>query len=103
MSKQVTYDGRGRFQVRFSFDRRIVDVVKGLPSRRWHPDDKYWSVPEDQVVSLVDVLQPEGFEFDEPTREIYRAHGGSRDLEPIPAPAGNPGQPSLFGVPDPPQ
>ena len=102
MSKQVTYDGRDRFQVRFSFDRRLVDVVKGLPSRQWHPDKKYWSVPEDQVVSLVEVLQPEGFEFDEPTREIYRAHGGSRDLEPIPAPVGNPEQPGLFGVPDPP-
>jgi exodeoxyribonuclease VII large subunit len=94
LSKQVTYDGRGRFQVRFSFDRRLVDLVKGLPSRRWHPDDRYWSVPEDGVITLVDLLQPEGFGFDEPTREIYRAVGGTLDLLPAPA-----GQAGLFDAP----
>jgi exodeoxyribonuclease VII large subunit len=101
LSKQVTYDGRGRFEVRFSFDRRLVDLVKGLPSRRWHPNDKFWSVPEEHVVPLVDLLLPEGFGFDEVTCEIYRMHGGCRDLQPAAPPAGPPGQPSLFGAPNP--
>ena len=98
MSKQVTYDGSGKFEVRFSFDRRLVDLVKGLPGRRWHPSDKFWSVPEEHVVPLVDLLLPEGFGFDEVTCEIYRMHGGSHDLEPAKAPAGPPGQSSLFGA-----
>ena len=107
LSKQVTHDGRGSFEIRFGFDRRLVDLVKTLPDRRWNPTDKHWSVPEGAVVTLVELLHPEGFGFDDTTVKIYQGVGGSVDLEPAkPARAAAPvtTQPSLFadnaGAPD---
>jgi len=94
LSKQVTHDGRGSFEIRFGFDRRLVDIVKSLPSRRWNPTHKHWSVPEDHVVSVVDLLEPEGFGFDAATRDLYRAVGGSRALDAVPR------QPELFPTAD---
>lgn len=88
MSKQVIHDGRGSFEIRFGFDRRLVELVKSLPSRRWNPTHKHWSVPEDHVISVVDLLHPEGFGFDDATRNLYRAVGGSRALDPAPRQAG---------------
>ncbi len=81
MSRQITHDGRGSFQVRFAFDRRLVDLVKTLPTRRWVADAKYWIVPEDEVVALVDLLEPEGFSFDEVTVSLYRSCGGRLALD----------------------
>ena len=37
-------DGR-RLQLRFSYHPDTVARIKEIPGRRWHPDDKYWSVP----------------------------------------------------------
>ncbi len=100
MSRHVTHDGVGRIEIRFPFDRVLVELVKGLPSRRWNADAKFWSVPESDVVSLVDLLNGRGFEFDRATRDLYRALGGQ--TEPAEtrvrrSPAAAPGsQPSLF-------
>ena len=81
MSRQVTHDGRGSFQIRFPFDRRLVDRVKTLPNRRWHADERFWSTPEMDVVELVELLQPEGFRFDRATRDLYSTYGGRLALE----------------------
>ncbi len=96
MSRQVTHDGAGFLQIRFSFDRRLVEVVKALPSRRWNPADKFWSVPEGQVVRLVELLHIEGFGFDEPTCRLYRDLGGALALEAVAALAPRPSLPGLF-------
>ncbi|EQD79262.1 hypothetical protein B1A_01827, partial [mine drainage metagenome] len=32
-------------ELRFSFDRDLVDSVKALPGRRWDPDRRLWTVP----------------------------------------------------------
>ena len=61
MSREVAHDGAGSFLIRFPFDRRLVELLKSLPRRRWQAVDKVWSVPDDDVVLLVDLLQPEGF------------------------------------------
>jgi exodeoxyribonuclease VII large subunit len=97
LSKQVTHDGRGSLEIRFGFDRRLVDLVKTLPDRRWNPTDKYWSVPEAAVVSLVELLQPEGFGFDDATVEIYRGIGGTVVLQAVQAATEVTPQASLFG------
>lgn len=80
MSRMVEHDGRG-FRVRFPFDRRLVDLVKSLPNRRWNPGDKVWVVPEDDLLLLVEALHPEGFAFDEATRTLYAALGGTLPLD----------------------
>ena len=80
MSRDVLHDGAGSFRIRFPFDRRLVELLKSLPRRRWQAADKVWSVPDDDIVLLVELLQPEGFEFDDEARSRYAARGGSRDL-----------------------
>jgi len=82
MSRRVEHDGQHTLQIRFPFDRALVERVKSLPGRRWNASEKFWLVPEDAVLPVVDLLADDGFEFDEPTRELYAALGGSRVLEP---------------------
>jgi exodeoxyribonuclease VII large subunit len=94
VSRQVIHDGAGSLQVRFSFDRRLVDLVKGLSSRRWNPAEKFWSVPEAGVVELVDLLRREGFQFCETTRRLYAERGGLPGL--FDAPADAPGDPQAL-------
>ena len=80
MSREVVHDGAGSFQVRFPFDRRLVELVKSLPRRRFLVADKIWSVPDEDIVVLVELLQPEGFTFDEEARTRYATRGGARAL-----------------------
>lgn len=80
MSRDVVHDGSASLRVRFPFDRRLVDLVKSLPRRRWLSGEKIWSVPDDDVVPLVDLLQPEGFDFDDEVRRLYAERGGTRTL-----------------------
>jgi exodeoxyribonuclease VII large subunit len=98
--REVRYDGAGAFEVRFPFDRRLVDLIKdALPTRRWNAKERFWWVPETDVVQLVDLLRPERFRFDRATRDCYRECGGTLDLpetESGPAPIRAPG---LFDLP----
>ncbi len=80
MRRRVEHDGSGALRVRFSFDRGLVDRIKGLPNRRWVSSERYWSVPDTDVVLLVEVLDGNDFRFDEVTRELYRRMGGRGDL-----------------------
>jgi len=87
VSREVVHDGAGSFQIRFPFDRRLVELVKSLRRRSWQAADKVWSVPDEDIVALVDLLQPEGFTFDDEARNRYAARGGVRALRTTPASA----------------
>ncbi len=94
MSRKVVHDGEASLQIRFAFDRRLVDLVKTLPNRRWQASERFWWTPDDDVVAVVDLLEPHGFDFDEATCELYRSLGGALPLEPSNgAPAGAPAAP----------
>lgn len=80
MSREVVHDGAGSFQIRFPFDRRLVDLVKSLPRRRFLPTEKIWSVPDGDIVALVELLQPEGFTFDDEAQSRYVTLGGAKPL-----------------------
>jgi exodeoxyribonuclease VII large subunit len=80
VSREVVHDGAGSLRVRFPFDRRLVELLKSLPRRRWHADDKVWVVPEGDVGLLVELLQPEGFAFDDDVRRRYADGGGTRSV-----------------------
>lgn len=34
-----------KYEVRFKYDPEIVTLVKNVPGRVWHPEDKFWSIP----------------------------------------------------------
>ncbi|NIM00545.1 MAG: exodeoxyribonuclease VII large subunit [Acidobacteria bacterium] len=89
MSRRVDHDGQ-TLLIRFPFDRALVERVKTLPGRRWNASERYWFVPDDHVVAVVDLLADDGFEFDESTRGLYTALGGSRALDERPASTGGP-------------
>jgi exodeoxyribonuclease VII large subunit len=101
MSRGVTHDGKGALQVRFPFDRALVDRIKTLPHRRWNASERFWSVPDLDVVALVDLLHPEGFRFDRVTRQLYRSMGGKAVLDD--SPGEGPVLPGLFDTPEPPR
>ena len=99
MSRQVTHDGMGSLEIRFPYDRNLVDQVKSLPDRRWVAADRFWSVPETDVVPLVDLLSAQGFEFDRATRDLYVSMGGTRTLPDLSPPVSGPRLPGLFDPP----
>jgi len=37
--------GEGRIAVAFRYDERLVEKIKGVAGRRWHGQERYWSVP----------------------------------------------------------
>ena len=80
MSRRVEHDGKRTLQIRFPYDRDLVDRIKSIPSRRWNASERFWFVPEDLAIDVVDSLVEENFEFDEATRRLYAALGGTRTL-----------------------
>jgi len=81
MSREVQHDGARSLEVRFPFDRELVDLIKTLPRRRWMAADRFWQVPEDDVLSLVDLLRTRGFRFDAATCALYADRGGTATLD----------------------
>ncbi len=73
MARQVTHED-GLLRVSFNYEPRLVEMVRGVPGRKWHPRDKTWTIPSTQVVQVVDLLLPAGFEFDRDTLELYERH-----------------------------
>jgi exodeoxyribonuclease VII large subunit len=97
MTKQVSHDGRNGLHVSFPYDRRLVDLVKTLPNRRWLGEEKLWRVPDVLVVMTVDLLRGEGFAFDEVVRKLYIELGGTLTFDPVRVEAPSPPGPrSLF-------
>ena len=76
MNREVVHDGKGAFQVRFAFERRLVDRIKSLPNRRWNASDRLWLVPEEDVLPLVELLADDRFRFCDTTVRLYQERGG---------------------------
>ena len=55
----------------FDYDERLRHLVRALPERQWDPLARCWKVPKHHVVSVVELLEPEGFSFDRATRDLY--------------------------------
>jgi exodeoxyribonuclease VII large subunit len=101
VSREVRHDGVGAFHVRFPFDRNLVDLVKTLPNRRWNANERFWWVPEQDVVDLVELLEPHSFRFDSATRKAYTVLGGTLSLdESDPSDSTSPRLPGLFDEDD---
>ncbi len=86
MNREVRHDGRNMLQIRFPFDRNLVERIKSLPTRRWNASERFWTVPEHDVVKLVDLLDGDRFSFDDATRTLYASLGGTAEFDPTEAP-----------------
>ena len=63
----------GRIVIRFPYDPMLVTEVKTIPGRRWHRDQKIWSVPLERVGEAARILLPLGFE---PTPQVEKILNG---------------------------
>ena len=45
------------YQIRFSYDPTLVQLIKQVPQRRWIPEQKYWSIPLDKLGFLFNQLK----------------------------------------------
>jgi hypothetical protein len=41
--------GRGRAIVTFAYDVKAIELVKSIPSKRWHRERRYWTIRADDV------------------------------------------------------
>lgn len=96
MSRQITHDGTGALEVRFPYDRQLVDRIKTLPRRRWDATKRSWWIPETDVVLVVDLLNEHDFIVDEATRSMYGVMGGTATLNVAAPPRPSDAQPGLF-------
>lgn len=50
------------YEIRFPYNEFLVDCIKQVPGRRWHPEDKFWSVPKDKVGFFLNLVRGTSFE-----------------------------------------
>ena len=49
------------YKITFPYHPGIVDIVKTIPGRWWHKDEKYWSIPKNHLGMLINAFT--GTEF----------------------------------------
>lgn len=49
------------YEIRFPYNEALVSMVKQVPGRRWHPEDKFWSVPKDKVGFFLNLIEGTSF------------------------------------------
>ena len=54
---QIYRSGKGRIKMVLPYDPELIAKIKTIPGRRWHPEEKCWSVPDsdgilDKLLSL---------------------------------------------------
>jgi hypothetical protein len=42
---QITPGEPGQLIIRFPYSQERVAAIRAVPGRRWHPEEKYWTVP----------------------------------------------------------
>lgn len=50
------------YEIRFPYNDMLVSVVKNVAGRRWHKEDKFWSVPKDKIGFFINQLRGTSFE-----------------------------------------
>lgn len=68
--------------IQFEYDARLVKLMRALPESRFDWERRLWRVPKDHVVPVVELLEKEGFSFDEATQKLYaeRRREGAQHL-----------------------
>jgi exodeoxyribonuclease VII large subunit len=77
-SRQVDVSEDGaELVISFPYDRRLVDVARALPGRRFDGLTKRWRCPADHAREVVDLLVVEGFAITAAARALYLKQGGT--------------------------
>lgn len=50
------------YEVRFTYDPLLVDIVKNVPGRKWEPTGRYWSIPSKNLGFLISAIQGTQYE-----------------------------------------
>lgn len=56
------------YQIRFPYDQELIELVKNVPGRTWHPESKCWSIPLARLGFFI--AQVRGTKY-EPQVQIY--------------------------------
>jgi len=82
MAVRISSGGDGRLWVEFRYSAAMVDKIKSIPGRRWHPEQKSWSVPAEpgMVERLRALFHGEEIEID-PRIGAAAAASSSREVE----------------------
>ena len=46
----ITKDQSGRLTVTFPYNSAVVEKIRTIQGRRWHPEGKYWSFPDNEEI-----------------------------------------------------
>lgn len=49
------------YEIRFSYNEAILDMVRQVPGRRWHHEAKFWTVPKDKIGFFLNQLKGTSF------------------------------------------
>lgn len=49
------------YEIRFSYNEAILDMVRQVPGRRWHHEAKFWAVPKDKIGFFLNQLKDTSF------------------------------------------
>ena len=42
-----------KYEVRFRYDKEIVELIKNVPGKSWNSDQKFWTIPKDRLGMLL--------------------------------------------------
>ena len=45
------------YQIKYRYDPYFLEIVKGIPGRRWVPENKTWTIPEDKLGWFLNALK----------------------------------------------
>lgn len=60
----VIRQNNDEYLISFRYDPKIVELVKNVPSRTWHPDSKYWSIQKEKLGFLINQFKGTEYEND---------------------------------------
>ena len=48
----IHYLANGTLSVNFEYDPFSLDIIRAIPGRQWHKEDKFWSIPRTSLKTL---------------------------------------------------
>jgi site-specific recombinase XerD len=78
-------DGQGSITVSFPYDPELVQKIKTVTGRRWHPEERYWTVPHEpgMVQLLGQTFGPENLKIDSSLQVAAGVAGDSKRLDEV--------------------
>lgn len=50
------------YEIRFPYDETVLDFVRKVEGRRWHPEGKFWTIPVDKLGFFLNFIKGTSFE-----------------------------------------